>query len=152
MSDNWRESEFREFLISKFYGQTEMSDQRVEDVAEKMGMTKWGLYKIIDGTTVLKPELIPRLYNATGDIDYIMWFVNRCKGLKLIKMPNTGQLNGTISDEIIQAGSEHGDLCQKWLEYFADGKIDEREKQQLLKEIRKQEQTLNLMREEIKNL
>jgi|GEM_PF-5190224 len=152
MSDNWRESELRDLFIRKFYGQTDYDDKKVKEVAEKVGMTIWALYKIIDGTTYLKPELIPALFNATGDIDFINWYVDRCHGLKLIRIPLKTELNGSIADEIIKVGSEHGDLCQNYLNAMADGRIDEREKEQLLKDIQKQEFTLVKMREEIKNL
>ena len=115
-----------------------------------MGMTKWNLYKILDGINALGYDRIPALVNASGDIDIMRWHINRCHGIDIIE---TGihELNGDIRDEIESLIIQVGKVSELRRIAYADGRLDANEKARLLKSASGLLTTVETMIEEIKS-
>lgn len=161
MISRWQNSDMQAFLYRKYISEREPGTPEIKEIAGLLKDTEYGekygyswslVYKYFRGEETPPPEFFPSLYNVTDDRDIPNWYIDRCGNLKIIVIPDPGELNGTIADEIIQAGSEHGTLCEVWLKSISDGTIDREEASRLLMAIQEQENTLNLMREEIKRM
>jgi len=58
---------YKTFVLDKKYD--------VRETAQKIGESASTFYNYIDAVSYCPPDIIPRLYNATGDIDFLDFFV-----------------------------------------------------------------------------
>lgn len=153
MSSNWHDSEFRAMLYAMLI--TNKKDYpnlpTIKQLAGRLGMSESAIYSWLSGEKGISPETICAIYNATKCIDIPGWFIDRCEGLRLVQESTDG-LNGTISDEIIEAGAMFGKLCERWHEASGDGEIDPIEKGRMLSAVQCMEAVLDKMREELKRM
>jgi len=145
----WEDSDCRVMLYGLFH--LAEDGPTVRDTARALGMSESLLYKILTGERPPAPELFPALFNITGKLDIINWFVARCKGLALIDTA-AAETNGDIRDEIEALVVEVGRVAERRKAAYADGRITGLERKGMLDAAQELFTTAKQLIEEIKEI
>jgi len=69
-------TKYEGFRTLLYYKLIYTKQHRVEEVAEKMGVSPVSLYKYISGQYSFPVDLVSKLYGATGDIEFLNFILN----------------------------------------------------------------------------
>lgn len=113
---------------------------RVDETAEKMAISPSSLYKYCEGEVNFPVDLIPRLYNATHEKEFLDFLV---KGTDQIVLPRPGaEANGrSLEIEMLDVAAVVGELAKHITTALEDGRLSEAE-------AIKAERTLNRLQRE----
>ncbi len=112
---------YYKFIIEKLY--------RVDETAKKMGVPVSTLYHWIEGETTFPPDMIAPLYNATGDSEFIDYFL-RETNLRAVPRNGTEKSAGLL-EEALDVGVAVGHLSEEIKQALHDGYVCEREKERI---------------------
>ena len=118
---------YLKFINEKLY--------RVEDVARKIGTSSSTLYNYIEGISTFPPDLIAPLYNATGDIDFLI-FITKDTDKRLTHREATAGEKHVI-EETLDVAASAGDLVKKVQLALKDGHISVSEAKRILRTVDK---------------
>lgn len=123
---------------------------RVDETADKMGISPQTLYDYIEGRRYFPPDLISRLYNATKDYRFLEFFLKPC-GLVAVEKAKAEPAVRDVLLQIVACAKEHGDVMAEVKKALEDGVITKQELKVLEKEIdediRAKEQLRMLLKE-----
>lgn len=101
--EGFRNLLYHNFIYLKLY--------RVEDVAEKMGISPVTFYKYISGQMSFPVDLVGKLYNATGDIEFLNFILN---GTDQMLTPRHGSpIQKDLTSETLEAFAAAGKLAEE---------------------------------------
>lgn len=98
----------------------------VQSVAQKMGVSASALYAYAEGERTFPPDLIPALYLATGDEEFLQFFLQGT-GFVLSRLPGSGQASPDLRTEVLEVMGAVGTLAETVNAALADKAISEQE-------------------------
>lgn len=121
---------FRTLLYYKF---TYTKAYRVDEVADKMGIPAITFYKYISGQMSFPVDLVAKLYNATGDMEFLNFILN---DTPLMLTPReTATAGKDLTSETLDAMAAAGQLATEVQSVMTDGAVSEIEKKRLNNQI-----------------
>ena len=137
-------AQFKGFPALLYYHLIHSGKHRIEEVARKVGVSASALYKHAEGEINFPPDLIPNLYNATGEKDFVDFLV---KGTDQMLTPRPGAKSDgrSLELETLDVTSEVGELAAHIRKAIEDGRVSEIE-------IRQIERTLNALQREVEEV
>lgn len=153
MSNNWKESAFRERLkVYIEYSGTFTEAQAVERIAKAWMVKPATVYSTLSGQTFLTVERLIQLCNALEDYAPITWIVNQCDGCHMSHADGAVVLNGDIDDELEGALSVISQAFQARRDALADGDMDVEEADGLHEYARKMRDYADAIDEELRTM
>jgi len=126
--------EFQFLLYSKFI--SPLGDEPKHDAdhaAREIGISRSTLYNYIEGECYCPPDLISRIYNATGDVDFLNFIVNPTDK-RLVDKESVRAEKGLV-EEVLDVAGTAGGLVNMVREALADGRLSALEQHQILRGI-----------------
>lgn len=134
--------EFQSVLYWKFIHKREHDARKV---AQEIGVSTSALYKWIEGECTFPPDLIARLYSATGDLDFLN-FVLADTDLMLTPRPGAKHSSRTLEGEALDVSVAVGEMHARVVEAEKDGVLSELEKRRIERGVNKAQQELEDVR------
>ena len=116
----------------------------VGQVAQRMGVSASSLYKYAEGECNFPPDLIPTLYNATKEKDFLDFCVKGTDQM-LAPRPQPGTSARSLEMETLDVASATGEMAGQVRALLEDGRTSEIEIKQL-------EKTLNGLQREVEEV
>jgi len=136
---------FRSLLYLKFIHEKAYS---VEAVCSKMGLPPQTFYKYMSGQSTFPPDLIGKLYNATGEPAFLNFILNDTDQMLAPRQrPEAGK---SVLEETLEVASATGDLAQKVQKALADGYVDKFEAARIIKSINNVHKELEDLAQKVK--
>ena len=99
---------------------------RIDEVAEKMGISPSSLYKYAEGECNFPPDLTPRLYNATHEKEFLDYLVKNTDQM-LAPRPGAKTAGRSLELETLDVSAAAGELAAVITKALADGGVSELE-------------------------
>lgn len=123
--EGFRNLLYHKFIYLKLY--------RVDEVAERMGVSPVTLYKYIGGQYSFPVDLIGKLYTATGDAEFLNFIL---AGTDQMLTPRKGtKVQKDLASETLEAMAAVGRLAEDVQSSKGDGILSEIEKKRLINRI-----------------
>ena len=136
---------FNQLLYEKLIGTDQHS---IKMVARKTGTSLSTLYKYCEGTYNPPAEFVAKIYNATGDVDFLDFIINDTDKLLIDKQK--GDADKTVVEEALDVAGACGKLIATVQEAMEDKKMTPSEKTCIEKSINRAQKELEDLRERIK--
>lgn len=155
MENNWRRSALFD-LINSRRDTIELCKLpallKNTDFGREYGYSYKTIDKYFNGSEQPPPEFLVALVQC--GLDWVLdWFVDRVPGKKLVDVEcNKSNLNGDITDEMLEADERKGTLAFRILQAMADKKLTAAEREQLLAEVKKNREVYERMEQELKTM
>ena len=112
-------------------------------VAPAMGIAPSTLYGYIEGKQYMPPDLIARLYKATGDVDFLNFIIDKTDQSLRPRETHAGKED--LKDDTLDVASAAGAAVAEIQKALADDNVSEVEKQRITKR-------LNVLMKEIEDV
>src|SRR3990167_2344629 len=143
---NSKHDGFRSLLYYKFI---HSKTHKVDETALKMGISVSTFYNYIEGINNFPVDLVPPLYNATQDIDFLNFILNDTNKKIIDKAPAAKQVK-TPTDETLDIAAATGTLVAEVKRTLEDGYLSVNDKRTLEKQINIAEKEIEDLRKVLK--
>lgn len=137
-------TEYKGWPSLLYYHLIASGKHRIDEVAEKMGISPSSLYKYAEGECNFPPDLTARLYNATHEKEFLDYLVKSTDQM-LTPRPGVCQNGRSLELETLDVTSAVGELAAHVRKAIEDGRVSEIE-------IRQIEKTLNALQREVEEV
>ena len=112
---NSKHDGFRSLLYYKFI---HSKTHKVDETALKMGISVSTFYNYIEGINNFPVDLVPPLYNATQDIDFLNFTLNNTDQMMTARKP--AQVKGGMLEETLDVAASTGKMVAEVQKDMAD--------------------------------
>lgn len=100
-------------------------------VADKIGVSRSTFYNYIEGITYCPVDLVAKIYNITGDIDFLTFIIKETDKRLVDREASAGEK--FVLEETLDVAAAAGDVVHKVKRALEDGEMTSLEKKQILK-------------------